>query len=159
MSTFDIIALIIIAAPGVRSMLRGFVKEAFSLGGIVVGLIAARLFHTQAAAFFKGWIKQDLFANALGYVSIYLAINVAAEVISFFLSKILKKAQLGAVDRLGGFAVGALKGLFVVGLFVMLVNGIAGSIDKSFLSGSLLARPILGFMKIITGVVITKTAA
>ncbi len=150
---FDFLTLAIILVPAVRCLFRGFTKEILSLGGLVGGLIFGRLLCGPVGAMFQTWVQNEYAQKAIGFVVVYLIINTSCIVAAYVLNRLMKKTPLTAADRLGGFALGALKGIFVVGLFVLLVNGISGSIDHSILKNSLFARPILVFMKFLTGLV------
>jgi membrane protein required for colicin V production len=153
-TTFDVIAIIAILVPAARCLFRGFTKEILSLIGLIGGIILGRMFCGPAGSLFHAWVKSQWALNAIGFVIVYFVINTACVVTSLFLSKLMRKTALSSVDRLGGFALGALKGVLIAGLFVLLVNSVAGSIDHSFLATSILARPLLGFMKLLTGIVI-----
>ena len=154
LTTFDVFAIIVILIPAVRCLFRGFTKEILSLVGLLGGIILGRLFCGQVGSLFHNWVQNQWAINAIGFVLIYFIINTACVVASFLMSKFMKKTALTAVDRLGGFALGVLKGVLIAGVFVLIVNSIAGSIDHSFLATSILARPILVIMKLITGIVI-----
>ena len=151
---FDVVAMIAILVPAVRCLFRGFTKEILSLAGMIGGIILGRMFCGQAGSFFHAWVQNQWALNAIGFVIIYFVINTACAAASYFLGKIMKKTVLSSADRLAGFALGALKGILIAGLFVLLVNGVAGSIDHSFLKTSIFARPLLSFMKLLTGLII-----
>jgi membrane protein required for colicin V production len=151
---FDIVALICIIVPAVRCLFRGFTKEILSLVGIIGGIILGRMFCGPVGSLFGSWVHYDWALRALGFVVVYFVVNTACSIASLILAKLMKKTPLTAADRLGGLALGVLKGILIVGVFVLLVNGIAGSIDHSFLKTSCFARPILSFMKLLTGIVI-----
>ncbi len=150
---FDFLATAIIIVPGVRCLFRGFTKEILSIGGLVGGLIFGRLLCGPVGAMFQTWVSNEYAQKAVGFVVVYIIINTACVIAAYLLTRLMKKTPLTAADRIGGFALGALKGIFIAGLFVLLVNGISGSIDHSILKNSILARPILTIMKLLTGLV------
>jgi membrane protein required for colicin V production len=156
MSSFDAISLILIGVLGIRSAFRGFIKEIFSFVGIVMGIISARLYCHQAAEFFSVWIKNEYIASALGFALILFFIIIAMGAVSWIVFRIIKHTMLNPANHIAGFFVGAIQGMLIAGLFVLVVNGIAGSIDNSFLKSSFMAHPLLGFMKFISGIVLPK---
>lgn len=156
MAAFDIIALLIIGALGVRSAFRGFVKEIFSFAGVIIGIIFARLYCHQAAAFLSVWIKNEYLASVAGFAMILFFTIIATGAVSWIVFRIIKHTLLNPANRIAGFFVGALQGMLIAGLFVLVVNGIAGSLDNSFLQSSILAHPLLGFVKFISGLVLPR---
>lgn len=154
LGTFDIIALIVILIPAIKSLIKGFLKEIFETVGLVGGLILGRLLCVPVGSLFKAWISNEWAMKAVGFVVVYLIVFLACFIIQFVAKKAVNKVNLTTADRIGGFLVGAIKGMLLIGVFVLLVNGLTGSIDKSFLKDTYLARPLLGFMKIVTGIVI-----
>ncbi|MFA6448562.1 MAG: CvpA family protein [bacterium] len=151
---FDIVALICIIVPAVRCLFRGFTKEILSLVGIIGGIVLGRMLSVSVGSMFGAWIHYEWAMKAIGFVVVYFVFNTICSIAALILSKLMKKTPLTTADRLGGLALGAVKGFLVVGVFVLLVNGISGSIDHSFLKTSFIARPALGFMKLLTGIVI-----
>jgi membrane protein required for colicin V production len=149
---FDMVGLVIISVMGLRCAMRGFIKEAFSLAGIVLGLILARALGHSIGAMYN--MSNVYISNAFGYATVLFAVILISAIAAWIISMTIKKTFLSLTDRLAGFAVGMAQGMLVVGLFVLVINGLAGSLDKSFLRDSIIAHPILGFMKFISGLIL-----
>ena len=155
-SVFDLIALGVMFLLALRCVFRGFIKEVFSLAGLVGGIILGRLYYQDAAGFFRPWIERDVIQNVLGFAVICIGVIVITGVASWLISLLIKRTFLGLLDRVAGFCVGAVQGLLLVGVFVMIVSAFAGSVDDSFLDDSVLVRPILSFMNFISGIVFSS---
>lgn len=159
MTGFDTFALVVIGVLGTRSLLRGFFKELGSLAGIVGGVILARMFSGVVAGILKSFVKYEFAAQALAFAVICVVVGIAASVLTSTMAALVRKTGLGIMDRLGGFAVGALQGTILVGVVLLVGTAVSGGLlEKSFAAGSMFAPPILAFMKMLSGVVFTGAA-
>lgn len=149
--TFDIVAAVVILALALRCVLRGFIREVFSLAGIIGGIILARLYFTYAAGLFTPWVENRTLANSLGFASICLSVILISAIASWLISRIIRRTFFGVLDRLGGLVVGALQGVLLAGLFVWVVVAAFGSLDNSFLKNSVLAPYLLDTIMFIAG--------
>ena len=93
MTTIDIIIVIIIGAGAIMGLFKGFIKQLAMIAGLVVGLIAAKALYMS------------------------LAEKICPTVTALF-SKALEAVSLGAVNRLLGLVLGALKYVILIGLFI-----------------------------------------
>jgi len=158
-TVFDIVALVIILLLAIRCLIRGFVKEILSLAGIIGGVILGRLYADQAAEFFMPWVDKESVALVAGFAAICIGCVIVASLASWLISRVIRKSFLGWIDRLAGFIVGALQGLLITGVFVLVIYGIYGSLDKSFLKDSVLAGPMLDMMHFLSGLVVPAIKA
>lgn len=156
LTTADYVMLGIILLFGIRCVLRGFVKEVFSLAGLVGGVVLARFYYEDAAAVFLPWVdKNQVIANVLGFAAIVIVVSLTASLAGWAISKLIGKTFLGVVDRLAGLAVGVLQGVVLIGLVLLLVEAKAGTLDNTVFKDSVVAGYILEFMKFLSGLVTT----
>ena len=135
MNSFDIIILIILAFFAVRSFFRGFVREAFSLGGIIAGVIAANEFYAHLGEILSKYISSGDVSNTLAYVVIFAAVALAMNILGGILGKFVKLVLLGWFDRLLGLAFGLFKGLIIIAILVMVLNMVLPA-TSTFLTAS-----------------------
>ncbi|HOC91146.1 MAG TPA: CvpA family protein [bacterium] len=150
---FDIAALVIAGALAVRCMFRGFVKELFSLAGIIGGIFLARCLRSNAAELFFPDVEGKFLSETLGFALILVAVVSASTIGSWLISRIIKKSILGAFNRIGGLAIGALQGAILAGVFVAVVSGISGGLENSFLKDSFFAPVLLNMIQAISGII------
>jgi membrane protein required for colicin V production len=148
---FDIFTLLLVGILGVRCMMRGFIKEVFTLAGLVASIILARMFSLPVGQMLFPSLKNAMAASAAGFVVVCFVVNLAATLASYLLAHVVQKIKLGPVDRIAGFCVGALQGMLVSGMLVLFAAGIAGKLESSFLKTSLFAPSLLKFMTFISG--------
>ena len=125
---------------------RGLVREVVSLAGFVIAFLAANLFSGPLAEYVPDSVTHPEFRVLLAYVAVFILALVLTSLGGLILSKILKAAGLGGVDR----ALGALFGLARAALILLalaLGAGLTGIPRDSqwteSLSGPYLARAAL----------------
>jgi len=155
-TVFDIVTLVIVSLFALRCLLRGFVKEVFSLAGIIGAVVLGRLYYREAAEFFQPWVSGELQANVLGFAAICIIVLVSASLASWLVFKLVHKTFLGIADRLGGLAVGALQGVLAMGVFLLVVVSVTGSLEQSFVSDSVLAPWILEAVRYLSGIILKQ---
>jgi membrane protein required for colicin V production len=118
MTWFDYAVLAVLAVSVLIGIWRGLVREAFALGGWVVGVIAGLTFASEAGALLPETFATPFARGAIAGVVICLAVLIVFGLAGLLLARVLRLAGLGLADRtLGGvfgFARGALICLLVV---------------------------------------------
>jgi membrane protein required for colicin V production len=112
-----IAAIVILAVIG--AWRNGFFVEAFSLGGVVLGLLIASWNYQRLTPSLLQMIHRPAIAEAVAFLVIALSIMVIAGVVGRLLHRTAHSIGLGWLDRLAGAAFGFLKGCVVVTLGVM----------------------------------------
>ena len=134
----DLAALGILAIAGLRGLLRGLVREAFSIGGIAVAVIAVRVWNPS----FAPWLERSSDGEIGAAVAPWLGgalLAVGAIVLVTTLGALARRgaraAGLGLVDRAGGAAVGVAEGALVAAVALTLLSTLLGR-DHTALAGS-----------------------
>ena len=112
-----IAAIVILAVIGAAK--NGFFVEAFSLGGVVLGLLIASWNFQRLMPALLQVIHNSAVAEAIAFLLIALSIMIIAGVVGRILNRTAHTIGLGWLDRLVGAAFGFLKGCIVVTLGVM----------------------------------------
>ena len=122
MSGIDVIVLAILAGSTVLGVMRGLIKEVFSLLAWVAAFLAAKWFGPGLAPLFPG--TDTAAVQYLGaMVTVFLVVLIAAGLSGGLLSGIAKWAGLGAYDRVLGAAFGFARGGVAI-LFLALLAGL-----------------------------------
>lgn len=101
----------------VCGMFRGFFMELAAMGGIVLGVIAARIWGDALAAHIMRWLTwQQATATAMAYCAIFVGIALMLTILAYLLKRVLSAMQLGWINRLGGLLLGGLKWVLIVSL-------------------------------------------
>ncbi len=124
MTGFDLIVLLIVGLGAIGGFLRGFVQEVLSIAAWVLAIFAIRFLHTDLTAAILDFMGSPITASILAFALLLLIPYAAMKLISSVAGRSSRNSVLGPVDRVLGFAFGALKGmLIVVVAFSLLVLG------------------------------------
>jgi membrane protein required for colicin V production len=108
---FDIVVIALVSLLGLKGLFRGFIKEVFSLFGIVGGVFVASRLATPIGELVNTVFKFDN-NNTLvlvGFIVVLLIFSILVYIAGMILSSILSASGLGIFDRLFGFIFGASK--------------------------------------------------
>ena len=108
-------------AEMVADLLRGFVREAFSLAAWIVAFLAARALSPALAGLIPG-IDQEGLRQAAAIVVIFLAVLIAAHLLAAALAKLMQLAGLGSLDRMLGMLFGAGRAAVVLVLLTLVAG-------------------------------------
>ncbi len=141
MNTLDIIIIILLAFFAVTSFFRGFIKEAFALGGIVLGVVVANFYYTQLGNHLINYIENVQIANILSYLILFIFTAVIVSILGNILKKFINLIFLKWVDRFIGLVFGFTKGLVIVFVLVLALTAIL-PVGSDFNKNSKL-RPVI----------------
>jgi len=114
----DIAILIVVLIPSLLGLKKGFLKSVFSLISILVGLYLATKFYTVIANYVSIVISSEKVSIIFSFLVIILAVYFLGVFIAHKISKLNTVTK--TADKVAGFFFGALKGLIVVSLLLIL---------------------------------------
>jgi membrane protein required for colicin V production len=130
MNTLDWVILAVLGVGFIAGFIKGVIKQAFSLGGLVLGIICGTLLYKPFAALLLKFLKMsDQTALIVAFVIILLVVPIVCGLLGKALSKVVHEANLGFLDRLLGGVFGLFKYLIVMGLVFQLMD-ITGLTEK-----------------------------
>ena len=117
---FTLIGLIFIAI--VTGLLRGFIKEVFSLGFWILASWVSLRFSREFSGFLVSAISHPSARMLVSFVAL-LAITLGlGGLIGFLLSVLAKNNKLTFMDRFGGMVFGVICGLIMVTVIIILAG-------------------------------------
>lgn len=117
MNWIDVILISILALTIILGVIKGFVKQVFGLLAVIIGLILALGFYSQASRIYLRFISNEVLAHFLGFLSIFLIVLCLGWVSSYTLSKFIK-GPLKLLNNILGGGLGLLKGILICGVVV-----------------------------------------
>ncbi|MDA8179497.1 MAG: CvpA family protein [Desulfobacteria bacterium] len=118
MNLLDLILAVLIAWFAVAGIVRGLVRQLFSLGGLVAGHLAGIRYYAVA----QGKIGLTFrYAEVVGYAIVFLAVYLAVRLAGGLVEDRVRKSKLSGTDRLAGMAAGLVKGALFSILIVFLL--------------------------------------
>jgi membrane protein required for colicin V production len=98
------------------AMWRGLIQETFAIFEWVAGIYVALRFTPVFQPLLRGVISPPWLAYILVLVATFLIVFVPLSIFSHRLSEVVKKSEIGPVDRALGLVFGIGRGLVIVGL-------------------------------------------
>jgi len=113
----DVILISILALTTILGVVKGLVKQVFGLLAVIIGLILALGFYSQASRLYLRFIANEVLAHFLGFLTIFLIVLCVGWVSSYTLSKFIK-GPLKLLNNILGGGLGFLKGVLICGVVV-----------------------------------------
>ncbi len=143
MNTLDYVLLAVIGVAALRCLFRGVVAEVMSAAAIVGGLLAAILFYKPVGGWIGGLVDIGGFSLVAGFLASFALVFILAKILERSLRAVLEKLSLSALDKALGFAFGAVEGLLIASVILILVRYQPLFPVDTLLDGSWFARVLL----------------
>ncbi len=110
----DIIVLSVMLISGLLAMVRGFLREVFSILSWVVAAGVTVYFYKRALPFVREYITQEQVALGVTVAILFLGTLLIASIISARISDLVLDSRIGPLDRTLGFLFGLARGLLLM---------------------------------------------
>ncbi len=117
---YTIMGLILISS--VIGLLRGLIREAFSLVIWVVAIWVGLTFSREFSGFLEGMISYPSARIAAAFAVLFFITLILGALISYLLGELVRKTGLTGSDRFAGMIFGIARGLVVVAIIIMLAG-------------------------------------
>jgi membrane protein required for colicin V production len=122
MQWIDWAILIVIGLSAGMSLLRGFVREALSLAGWILAFFVAKGFYQEFSTLLQTYIETPSLRYAVAWASLFILTLTISGLINYLLGQLIEKAGLSGMDRIMGMAFGALRGVLLASVAVILMR-------------------------------------
>lgn len=121
----DILILLSLVPAVIGGLLSGFVRQAASLVALIVGVWGGWHFASLLASFIRSLfgIESGLL-EIISFTIIFIAVVLAVVLLGKILSGLVKLVLMGWLDKLAGVLFSILKYLFILGVFVYLLESL-----------------------------------
>ena len=126
MTFVDTITVLLFVASVVIGYMRGLVRQATSLLGYILGIIACNMFGDTATDILltvmpsaAQWPLASVTTHAVAVIVLFLLISLSVRVAGMFLRSIVDMLHLGIINNIGGSALCLFKYFFI---FSILLN-------------------------------------
>ncbi len=135
MNYFDIIIICILSFGFIKGFLKGFFNEVSSFIGFFIGLIGATMFSENLSNLILKIIDLDLkILNIISFIFLFIVITILFSLIGKSLTKLMKFASLGTINRLFGGIFSFGKYLVILSFIVLIINYINTLFSISLIS-------------------------
>ena len=123
MNYLDYIIAAIVLFFAIKGLFKGFIDEFFGFFGLIFAFIIATKFMSNASA----WVNSILdipasLSTLLGFLLIFFVVIIAFQLVSHFLKKAVNVSALSGLEKLGGGAIGFVKGGVIISLVIILIT-------------------------------------
>jgi len=118
----DYVILGILAISGLLGLLRGFVREIFSLISWVLAVGMAVRFSDAVSVLLQSVMEAGPLRKAAAFCLILFVVLIVAALVGSLLARILSGAGLSGTDRLVGLIFGLLRGGILVAVLVLVAG-------------------------------------
>ncbi|MBW1997209.1 MAG: CvpA family protein [Deltaproteobacteria bacterium] len=125
-----------------RGLLRGFVREVFSLVGIVLGIWGGILYQPSVAAYLKSYLPASDYLPLVSFVSVFSLMVISCNLLGIFVKFFFFKIFKGGINRILGGSVAFIKGVVVTYLLMVMLTFLLPS-KTPLIAGSKLAPFII----------------
>ena len=117
---YTIVALL--AASIVISLIRGFIREAFSLVTWIAAFLISFNFAEDLSTLFAGHIKSEKMSFIIAFAILFFSTLIIGAIINYLVSTLVHKTGLGGTDRVIGMALGGVRGVLVISILIILAG-------------------------------------
>ncbi len=145
----DIFFLILVLFFAVTACSKGFLKELFGKIAVVAGVVVAVVFSSSLSPYLEKFIKVKTLSVVIAFILLFIATFLLVKIIQTLISSIFSGDILKSLDKILGFALGAVEGIGIVCALLILIKAqpwfSPAFIDRTFFwscFGSLLQKPV-----------------
>lgn len=123
MNYIDIAIVGLVIFGAVKGFSKGFIIEAASLIALILGLIGALLFSSTVGTLLESFIDVDRIPpSGVLFILTFIAIIIGINLLAKFLTRVLKMAALGGLNRLLGAVFGGLKFILILSAVTLILD-------------------------------------
>ncbi|MFK8053105.1 MAG: CvpA family protein [Woeseiaceae bacterium] len=128
MTALDWLFIVILAISMVVGVFRGFIKEAISVGALVIAVWAAFHFAPAGESLLAEWLDSPALRVWAARIAIFALVLMLGGLIGWLISRFANQVGMSGADRLLGMLFGLVRGAIMTGLVVII--GPYLSLDK-----------------------------
>ncbi len=153
MNILDVILIVIFIFYAFRGYRRGLIYEIFSIGIIIIGLLASFLFFKKLSVLFNQFLNNKDLSLVIAFLAIFIGVSISLITMRNILSNLIESLNLTEIDSILGLVVAVIKIILLISIVLMFIEshsilGLDKIIGRSFIY-SYIKRIFLAFMSIL----------
>jgi len=122
MNLLDYVLIIILGYCLVRGIFRGLIKELSAIVGVLGGFYAAYSYYPRAAHYLAHWFANPGYLKIISFFIVFAMVFWVVSLVGVILKYLMNIAFLGWTDRICGAIFGALKGLLITIVLIVVLT-------------------------------------
>lgn len=122
MAWVDYLIIGILVLSALISLLRGFVREAFSLAVWMLAFWVSWSFFRALAWRFEPWVETPTVRLALAFAVLMVVTLTVGGLVNYLIVQLVQRTGLSGTDRLVGMVFGLARGVLLVTVLVLLAG-------------------------------------
>jgi membrane protein required for colicin V production len=118
----DYLIIGIIGLSALLSLVRGFVREAVSLLAWILAFAVAWAYFRSFSVQLGAWVKTPSLRLGLAFAILFLVVLILGGLVGFLVGQLVDKTGLAGSDQLLGMLFGAVRGIVLVAILVLLAG-------------------------------------
>jgi len=143
MNTLDYIIIGFLLLLVIRGIFRGFIREIFSLCGVIMGLWLGNHYQPLLTDLLKQYLPLPQYIPTLSFILLFIAAIVICDLLGWGLKLLVKNALEGWFDKTSGAALALIKGLLLTSIILVVLTFFFPGNKAPFISKSTLAPRII----------------
>lgn len=130
MNSLDVILLVLLLPGVIRGISKGFLEQAISLLGIIVSVWAAFHFQEDICGAIQSHFPDlpETILRVSAFAIILVLVSVLALLLAKLLTRMVKMATLGWINRLLGALAALLLGVSIMSVLVIVYDSLSGGL-------------------------------
>jgi membrane protein required for colicin V production len=122
MNWVDFVLIGIVSVSLSISLVRGFVREAFSLAAWILAVWVSWSFFRELAVHLEPWVSVPSLRLGLAFAVLLLVTLILGAMVNFLISQLVERTGLTGTDRLLGMFFGVARGVLLIAILVLLAG-------------------------------------
>lgn len=151
MNVTDVVIIVVLLIGFFSGIGRGFIRGILGLVALVVGIMIASGNYQRLADTALTFIPGENWPEILSFVVIFLVVVLLVGLVGRIISRALRSASLGWLDRLAGAILGLIVASVVLSVLLLLA-AMAGLEDQKLLAESRMAPRVIGVTDVVVSI-------
>jgi membrane protein required for colicin V production len=139
MNTLDYVLFGIIGLAALRCWFRGIIGEVLTMAAVIGGLLAGIFFYRPVGVWISGLYPLGGFEIIAGFVAAFAVVFIIVKILELSLRSVLENLNLDVLDKIFGLVFGALEGLIIATIIIMMLRyqpvfDVGTLLDDSFMA-------------------------
>lgn len=157
MNYVDLAIIIILGLIGFKGFRRGLISEVLALVGLFLAIYGGSKLSVWSSEVLSQYVDiAPLALTIISFTVLFISIILLIQFLGKLITKMIKIAALGIINRILGTLFALLKGLLICGLLayaLVAINQRITIISDAYLSDSLLFQPLVDIIEMLTSFV------